>query len=303
MMLREDRIDEAFELLDAVHEAGINLFDSAHGYGGGGCDRVFGKWVRQRSLRDKVVIMDKGCHHHGETNRVTPECITSDLDDCLENLGFETIDVFAFHRDDETQPVGPLIERLNEHVREGKIRAFGASNWTHKRVAEANAYAEAYGLLPMAVSSPHYSLAQCIDDPWGRGSVTITGTGRAAAREWYRQNQMALVPWSALCGGFFSGRFRRDNLDNFSAGADERCIRCYCSEYNFRRLDRAAELAREKGASVAQVALAWILCGPLNCFPLTAAWTPQEARDNAAAADLRLTQAELAWLDLASQTR
>jgi aryl-alcohol dehydrogenase-like predicted oxidoreductase len=303
MMLTEDKIKEGFELLDAVYEAGMTLFDSAHGYGGGACDRVFGKWVRERGLRDKVVIMDKGCHHHGDVNRATPECLTSDLHDCLRNLGFDTIDIFAFHRDDETQPVGPLMERLNQHVREGKILAFGASNWTHRRIAEANVYAEKNGLIPMTVASPHYSLAQCIDDPWGRGSVTITGMGQQAARDWYKATQMALLPWSSLCGGFFSGRYRRDNVHALSGWADEHTARCYFSEHNFRRLDRANELAAEKGASAARVAVAWMLCGPLNCFPLTAAHSPTEARDNAAAADLKLTEAELAWLNLESQTR
>ncbi|HUS47052.1 MAG TPA: aldo/keto reductase [Phycisphaerae bacterium] len=303
MMLQEDKCEEAFKLLDAVYEAGVTLFDSAHGYGGGACDRVFGKWVRNRGLRDKVILLDKGCHHDGAVNRVTPQCITSDLNDCLKNTGFDMIDIFAFHRDDDTQPVGPLVERLNQHASEGKIRAFGASNWSHRRIAEANAYAQANGLMPMAVSSPHYSLAQCIDDPWGRGSVTITGTGRQAARDWYKANQMPLLPWSSLCGGFFSGRYRRDNVHSLAGWADEHTARCYFSEFNFRRLERAGELAKEKGATPARVALAWMLCGPLNCFPLTAAHNPDEARDNAAAADLTLTPAEIAWLNLETQSR
>jgi len=303
VMLREDDPDGAFELLDAVYEAGVNLFDSAHVYGGGACDRVFGQWVRQRNLRHKVVLMDKCSHHSRYRKRVTPFDISADLHDCLARLKFDTIDIFSFHRDDETQPVGPLVERLNQHDQEGKIRAFGGANWSHERIREANEYAEANGLQGFAVSSPHYSLAECLADPWGGDSISITGAANEAAREFYRSTQLSLLPWSALSGGFFSGRFRRDNLDTFTDGGDKRCVRCYCSEDNFRRLDRAAELAAGKGATVAQIALAYTICGPFNCFPLMAAWNVKEAKENAAAGEIELTSEELAWLNLETDTR
>ena len=303
VMLNEGDLEGGFALLDAACDSGITLFDSAHIYGGGQCDRVFGRWVASRGVRDKVVLMDKCSHHRGEVNCVTPECITSDLEDCLERLGFDTIDIFSFHRDDETQPVGPLVERLNEHIAEGRILAFGASNWTHERIAAGNAYAEANGLTGFVVSSPHYSLAECLEDPWGRGSVTITGPAGAPGRDWYRANRMALLPWSSLAGGFFSGRFGRDTVETFTDGADARTVRCYCGEDNFRRLDRTGELAREKGVSVAQIALAFTMDGPLNVFPLMAGWTRDEIADNAGACDVELTDAEIAYLDLRSETR
>ena len=303
IMLNEGDVAGGFALLDAAYENGITLFDSAHIYGGGQCDRVFGKWVAQRGIRDKIVLMDKCSHHHGEVNRVTPECITSDLNDCLGWLGFDTIDIFSFHRDDETQPVGPLVERLNEHIAEGRIHAFGASNWTHERIAEANAYAQANGLTGFAVASPQYSLAECLEDPWGRGSVWIDGPAGRAARHWYQADQMPVLTWSTLAGGFFSGRFRRDNLESFTDGADARCVRCYCGEDNFRRLDRAGELADEKGATVPQVALAFVIHGPLNTFTLMAGWTSEQIAENAKACDVELTESDIAYLDLQSDTR
>lgn len=303
MMLGRLELAKDFELLDAVYAAGVNLFDSAHGYGGGKCDVVFGQWVRARGLREEMVLLDKGCHPHGQQRRVTPEDLTADLNDCLERLGFDHVDIFALHRDDESVPVGPIVECFNEHLAAGRIRAMGGSNWTHRRIEEANEYAEAHGLVGLAVSSPHYSLAESIDDPWGGTSVTITGEANRDARQWYRATQLALVPWSALSGGFFSGRFRRDNLDTFTDSADKRCVRCYCGEDNFRRLDRAKQLAEEKGATLAQIALAYVVHGELNCFPLTAAWTPAEAADNGKGADTPLSPAEIAWLDLRSDQR
>lgn len=303
IMLTEDNVEGGFALLDTAYENGITLFDSAHIYGSGQCDRVLGKWAADRGLRDKVVLMDKCSHHHGEVNRVTPECITSDLEDCLQRLGFDCIDIFSFHRDDETQPVGPLIERLNQHIAEGRILAFGASNWTHERIAAGNAYAEANGLTGFALSSPQYSLSECLEDPWGRGSVTITGDAAQEARHWYQANQMPLLPWSSLAGGFFSGRFSRDNLDTFTDGGDTRTVRCYCSEDNFSRLDRAGELAEENGVSVPQIALAYVIQGPLNALPLMAGWTVDQIADNARACDVELTEADIAYLDLRSPAR
>ena len=111
------------------------------------------------------------------------------------------------------------------------------------------------------------------------------------------------MPWSSLSGGFFSGRFARDNLGSFTDGADKRCVRCFCSEDNFRRLDRAKELAAEKNATVPQIALAYTIRGELNCFPLMAAWTVEQAAENAAAGDLELTPAEIAWLNLQRDDR
>ena len=303
VMLNEDDVAGGLALLDAVYDAGINTFDSSSIYGGGACDRVFGRWVAERGLREQIVLMDKCCHHNHDRGRVTPFDLTSDLHDCLARLGFETIEVFAFHRDDPAAEVGPLVERMNEHIAEGKIQAYGASNWTHQRVQEANEYAEAHGLQGMSVASPHYALAECVAEPWGKGSVTITGEAGADARRYYEQTQLPLLPWSSLCGGFFSGRFRRDNLQSFTGPADQRCVRCYCTEDNFRRRDRAEELAAEKNATLAQIALAYVLCGPLNVFALTAAHKPAEAADNAAAADIELTEAERAWLDLRSDAR
>jgi len=301
VMLREDDEARAFELLDAVYEAGVTLFDSAHVYGGGQCDRVFGRWVASRGLREQIVLMDKCSHHNRDRKRVTPYDISADLHDCLARLGFDYVDIFSFHRDDETQPVGPLVERMNQLICEGRIRAYGASNWTHRRIAEAVEYAEARGLVSIAVSSPHYSLAECNADPWGGGSISITTDPEALA--WYERRQMPLLPWSSLSGGLFSGRFRRDNLEQFSDGADARCVRCYCSERNFQRLDRAEQLAAEKGATLAQIALAWCVCGPRNVFPLMAAWTVEQARENGAAGGIDLTAEEVAWLNLERDER
>ena len=301
-MASTERLDETFEVLDAAYEAGINTFDGAHVYQGGASDSAFGRWVRSRGLREEIVLLQKGCHPYAGRPRVTPTDLAADLDECLQRLGFDYIDVFSPHRDDPAKPVGPIVEALNEHLQAGRIRAFGTSNWTHQRIQRANEYATARGLRGFAISSVHYSLAECYEPPWD-GCLTITGQDGQAARHWYQQSQLPLFSWSSLSGGLFSGRFRRDNLRTFTDYDDTLCIRCYCREANFRRLDRAEELVKAKGATAAQIALAYALCSPMNIFPLMAAHTPHQARENAAAVDIKLTEQEIAWLDLRGERR
>jgi aryl-alcohol dehydrogenase-like predicted oxidoreductase len=114
---------------------------------------------------------------------------------------------------------------------------------------------------------------------------------------------MPIFPWSSLAGGFFSGRFRRDNLETFDAYLDKLCVTSYGSEQNFERLDRAEALGARSGLSLPQVALAYVMSQPLDVFALVGCRTGDEFTENASALDQTLTAAELAWLDLSSDER
>jgi len=192
MILHTDRLEESFALLDAAMELGYNTLDCAHVYGGGGSERAIGRWMQARGNREQVVILTKGCHPNADRKRVTPFDLAADLHDSLARLQTDYIDLYLLHRDDPEVPVGPIVEALNHHHREGKIRAFGGSNWRHERIQQANEYARAHGLLPFAASSPHFSLAEQVQDPWGPGCVALSGPREAAARAWYAANQMPI---------------------------------------------------------------------------------------------------------------
>ncbi|NQT52831.1 aldo/keto reductase, partial [bacterium] len=207
------------------------------------------------------------------------------------------------HRDDPDVPVGPLVEALNEHHAAGRIRAFGGSNWTHTRIAAANAYADAHGLVPFVASSPNFSLAAQVEDPWGGGSVTLSGPENADARAWYADTGLAVFPWSSLARGLFSGRIRRDNFADIRDTIDGACRRAYCHEENFQRLDRVQELAQAKGLSVPQVALAYVLSQPLNVFACVGAASRAELDANLTVCSVRLTPSEMAWLNLEASHR
>jgi aryl-alcohol dehydrogenase-like predicted oxidoreductase len=242
------------------------------------------------------VIITKGAHHNQDRRRVTPFDITSDLHDSLARLGVAKVDLYLLHRDDPSVPVGPIVEILNEHRAAGLIDAFGGSNWTHDRIAEANAYAEAQGLVPFVASSPQFSLAEMIRPPW-EGCVSISGPNQAAARRYYERTGVALFTWSSLAGGFLSGRYRRDNLDQLTERQDELVKNSYVSDANFGRLERAEALAQAKGLTVPQIALAYSQNHPLELFSLVGCRTPAEYAQNSVALETPLTPAEIAWLE------
>jgi aryl-alcohol dehydrogenase-like predicted oxidoreductase len=302
VMIGSKDVEGAFRLLDEVLALGCNAFDTAHGYGGGDNERTVGRWIRERGVRDKIVVIGKGAHHSQDRRRVTPYDITADLHDSLARFQFDFIDLYLLHRDDQNVPVGPIVEVLNEHHAAGKIGAFGGSNWTHQRIAEAHEYAEKHGLKPFFASSPNFSLAEQVQEPW-ENCITISGPQNVEARAWYQANQMPLFTWSSLAGGFFSGRFNRDNLNTFDNYFDKLCVTSYCYEDNFKRLDRVKQLAAELNMTIPQIATAYVMNQPLNIFALIGSASGAEFKANMDALALKLDEKTLAWLDLRSESR
>ncbi|MFN8433509.1 MAG: aldo/keto reductase [Anaerolineales bacterium] len=289
---------ESFSLLDQVYEFGGNTLDTAHVYAGGNSERIIGKWMEARRLREKMTIITKGGAHSEDRRRMTSFDVTSDLFDSLARLKTSYIDLYLLHRDDTNLPVEPILHTLNEHLQAGRIHAFGASNWSHQRLEAANTYAKANGLKSFVASSPQYSLADSHAEPWPL-CLSISGEAGNEARSWYAKNNMAVMAWSPLASGFFSGRFQRDNLHTFGAREwDEVVVRTYAKEANFQRLDRAATLAKEKGVTAAQIALAFVMNQPMNMFSVVGSHSIEKFKANIEAAELKLTSQELKWLDL-----
>jgi len=288
MVFKADNRDLSFALLDLWRELGGNIVDTAHLYNSGASERALGAWLEARGCREEVVVLTKGAHHNVDRNRVTPEDITSDLRDSLARLKTDYVDLYILHRDDPTVPVGPIVEVLNEHLRAGRIRSFGGSNWTPERLDEANAYAEARGLQGFTASSPNLSLAVPNGIIWA-GCVDARSP---EAMAWYTRTQMPLFAWSSQARGFFSGRFTPDDH------SDETVSRVFYSDDNWERLRRAKELGRQRGYSAIQVALAWVLHQPFPVFPLVGPATVEELRSCVDATRLELSPEEVLWLDL-----
>lgn len=299
VMLKEETRDDNRKLLDALFEKGFTTFDTAHGYGKGEVERELGAWIKDRGIRDEVVILTKGAHPYPpeEPQRVTPEFIRRDIEESLERLQTDSVELYLLHRDNVDYPVGELVEVLNEIKDKGYINIFGGSNWTLERVQAANQYAEANGLTPFAMSSPQFSIAEMIKEPWA-GCISVSGEQGEEARNWYEENGISLFTWSSLAGGFVTGKFTRDNLDTFTSYWDTNPIGAYAYESNFKRLDRVIELAKDKGASPAQIGIAYVLSNNPRTHAIVANWEIDQIDDNLKALDIKLSPDEIAWLEM-----
>lgn len=285
------------KLLDAMYDLGVNAFDIARGYGG--AEASVGRWVEERGLREKVVLLSKCAHPDSEGNkRVNEKAIREDFALSSEALRSDYIDIYLLHRDDPDVPAGEVIEIMNALYAEGKIRAFGGSNWTHQRIAEANEYAAQHNLIPFTVSSPNFGLADQIEDPWGGGCITISGPANKDAREWYKEQQMPVIAYSSLGRGLFSGRVKSDELEEAAEILDEVALKGYGYPENYERLRRCEELAAKKHCTVPQIAMAWIYHQELDTFAVVSTSSAKRMQENIEALYIKLSKEECAYLDL-----
>jgi aryl-alcohol dehydrogenase-like predicted oxidoreductase len=270
-------------MFDDFIERGGTCFDTANIYKPFR-EKLLGQWVRNRGLRDQVVVIVKGAH----TPWCNPADLTRQLNESLANLQFDYADLYLMHRDNLNIPVAAFIDCLNEHLRAGRIHAFGVSNWTLKRVEEANAYAQAKGLVGFSAVSNNLSLARMINPVWG-GAISSSD---AESRAWFAKAQLPLLSWSSQARGFFTDRSRPDLTQ------DGELVHGWYSEDNFRRKQRVVELAAKRGVQPINVALAYVLCQPFPTYALIGPRRLAETRSSWAALDLALTPDEVRWLNL-----
>jgi aryl-alcohol dehydrogenase-like predicted oxidoreductase len=305
MIVDTEERERSYQLLDDALELGFTTLDTAHVYAGGNSERCIGDWMQERNNREQVVVVSKGAHPNEDRKRVTPWDIGADVLDSLARLKTDYIDVYLLHRDDPDVPVGEIVDALDEHRQEGRIRAYGGSNWTHERLAAANEYAAKNGRGSMVASSPNYSLAEQVNDPWGdnSGSVTLSGPDNASAREWYAGEGMPVLAWSSLARGFFAGRFTSADFEAKKDLLDGAATRAYVHDRNFERLNRVEEVASERGVSIAQIAMAYVMRGEMNVFPIVGAANRAELETNLEAGNIQLSDAERSWLNLETDGR
>lgn len=292
----------ADELFEAVFRQGVTAFDCARNYVL--AEKSLGGWLARSGRQDEVVVLSKCGHHDVDTGekRVNARCMKEDLAVSLSYLQLDKIDIYILHRDDESRQVGEIVETFNDMHHAGKIGAFGASNWTHQRIEAANEYAYAHDMIPFTVSSPNFGLARQVCDLWGGGCVSISGPENEAARQWYRANRMPVIAYSSIGRGFFSGRVKSDDPATAKEVLDSFAQAGYVCPDNFERLARAEELAKLHGASVAQIALAFLFASDLNAFAIVSTSSAERMQSNIDALDIRLTARETAYLDLRADT-
>jgi aryl-alcohol dehydrogenase-like predicted oxidoreductase len=233
-------------------------------------------------VREQAVLLTKGAH----TPFCTPEHLSSQLETSLDRLGTDYTDLYLMHRDNPEVPVGEFISVLEEHRRAGRIRVYGASNWSLERLQQANRWAREHGAQGFGVVSNNFSLARMVEPPW----TGCASAGDEAWRAWLTQTQTPLMPWSSQARGFFV----RGDPD---VREDAELVRCWYAEDNFERLQRARRLAAERGVETVALALAYVLAQPFGPRQVS------ETRTSFDALGLELSPEEVRWLNLEASTR
>lgn len=288
--------DRAEELLTDYLDAGGSFLDTAHVYafwkpgGLGASERTVGRLLERLGARGRVVVATKGGHPDNGPDYPRPadflsaSVLAADVAESLERLGVDTIDLYYLHRDDGRTPAGEIIERLNEHIRAGRVRYLGASNWSVARTSEANEYAARRGLQGFVASQVQWSLAvpqwTPTLDPTTRfvDEETAAFHGRTGDNAEHYTG-LPVVAYSATASGYFAGKGK-----------------AYETPENALRRGRANEVARQIGATPTQVAVAWLLHQPFPVFPAFSTSSREHLREILGAASLALTPEQVAFL-------
>lgn len=277
----------AGELVARSLAAGINFFDTADAYAGGESESLLGQALKSR--RAQVVIATKVGFRSGEPltqTGLSRRHILWSVEQSLRRLQTDWIDVYIAHREDPHTPLEETLEALDALVRCGKVRYLGFSNWSAWRSAAALELQRAHGLARFTHGQMYYSLL-----------------GRDVERDvipMMRRYRLGMTVWSPLAGGFLSGKYTRENLtdpDNRMAGFD---LLPFDKAAGFALIERMRAIAAAHAASVAQVALAWLLCRPAVTSVLIGSTKLHQLEDNLRAVDVALTAEEVATLDAAT---
>ena len=276
--LNRHDLRHASVMYDDFFEMGGTCFDTARTYGDGRSEATLGLWLRNRGVRDQVVIVTKGAH----TPNCYPEVVTTQLAQSLDALGTDHVDVYLLHRDNPEVPVGEFVDLLDEHASAGRIRTFGGSNWTIARFEEANEYAARHGRTGFAVLSNNFSLARMLEPPW-EGCVAASDP---ESKRWLEARQVPLLSWSSQAQGFFA----TDGPGSFPAS--------WHSHDNEERRERTRALAKEKGADPTTIALAYVLAQPFPVFPIIGPAAMRETASSLEALTVQISPEEMEWLNL-----
>jgi aryl-alcohol dehydrogenase-like predicted oxidoreductase len=285
----------AHEQLDLFVEAGGTLVDTADVYSAGASEQIIGRWLSSRpsEVRDRVVLATKGRFPLSEEPNALGNSrrhLRRALDASLRRLDVEHIDLYQLHAWDPHTPLEESLRFLDDAVHAGKIGYPGLSNFTGWQVQKAVDLAEHEHLAVPVTLQPSYSLL-------------VRGIEFEIVPA-CRHNGLGLLPWGPLGGGWLSGKYTRDQrpsggtrLGDHPGRGLEAYERVSVRNRTWDVLEAVEDVAEGRGATMAQVALAWLAARPAVTSVILGARTTDQLRDNLAAADLTLDAAEVERLD------
>ncbi len=279
--------DTSFSILDTFFEAGGRMVDTADmysawvpGHKGGESETVLGAWMKARGNRKEMRIATK-LNGANQPGGLAPEKIAASLEASLKRLQTDYVDLYYAHRDDTQTPLDVIAGGFDAQVRAGKVRAVGASNFTAERLQAARQAALAGGYAPYTVIQNEYNLL-------------VRGQHEGAMCDICTTHGVAALPYYGLAAGFLTGKYRTE-ADLAKSPRGQGAPKRHLAE-SLAMLERMDKVAVQTGATLAQIALAWVLARPGIAAPISSATSVAQVKELIGATELSLSPEHLALL-------
>jgi len=274
-------------------EKGVTFFDTANVYSIGASEEVTGKWLREFARREEIVVATKvnGPMGPGPNEKgLSRKSIMAQIDASLKRLGMDYVDLYQIHRFDYETPIEETLEALNDVVRAGKARYIGASSMYAWQFAKMLAVSDENGWSRFVSMQPQYNLVYREEE---REMLPLC-----------RSEGVGVIPWSPLARGFLAGGRAAPKEGNTErARTDEFAPRLYFRDADFKVVDAVGEVAKARGLTNMQVALAWVLKNPAVTAPIIGASKLGHLEEAVAAVDVKLTDDEVKALEAHYQAK
>ncbi|MCR8560523.1 aldo/keto reductase [Mucilaginibacter sp. BJC16-A38] len=284
---------ESFKILDAFVDAGLDFIDTADVYAkwvpgnkGGESETIIGNWLKKSGKRDKVIIATKVGKPMGDGKKgLSRKYITQAVESSLKRLQTDYIDLYQSHDDDKDTPLLETLETFTDLIKQGKVRAIGASNYDGIRLKEALQVSKDNGLASYECLQPEYNLY---------------------SREYYekelesvcRERNVGVISYYSLASGFLTGKYRSENdLSQSSRGTG---VKNFLTPRGYKILAGLDKIAAEFNSTPAGVALAWIMARPGITAPIASATNLKQLDDLVKSTQLKLTSGAIDLLNIAS---
>lgn len=288
-------VDQAtsFQLLDAFVAAGFNAVDTSDvysrwvpGHVGGESEVILGEWMKRRGNRKQLIVATKVGMDMGDGKKgLSRTHILRSADDSLRRLQTDYIDLYQSHVDDPDTPIEETLGAYAELLRQGKVRAIGASNYKGERFAAVFETSKKCGLPAYQTLQPNYSLIERAEYEQNLRPICV-------------REGVGVINYFPLAGGFLTGKYRSEK--DAAGKLRARNVTKYLNERGYKIVDALDQVAKKLCATPARVALAWVLAQPSITAPIVSATNLQQLADVISSIELKLDPDSLQFLNQAS---
>jgi aryl-alcohol dehydrogenase-like predicted oxidoreductase len=283
----------SFAILDQFVGAGFNFIDTADvysrwvpGHKGGESETVLGNWFKRSGNRKKVILATKaGIEIAPGKKGLSKAYILSEVEESLQRLQTDYIDLYQSHVDDPSVPLEETLGAYDQLIKQGKVRAIGASNYSAERLTEALKVSKQQGLPRYESLQPHYNLYERAGYEKELEPVCL-------------EEGIGVIPYFALASGFLTGKYRSEN--DLAKGPRGQMVKKYLDERGFRILAALDEVAAKLHSTPGKVAIAWLIARPSITAPIASATSVEQLKELVDAANLQLDPDSIETLNEAS---